>query len=1285
VSAFTTGGLAAWWKLDETAGREVVDSSDNHHDGVLNGNPIRQPQGGKRGGAVQFDGVRDFIDTGWADNLATWTVGVWVKGKSAPTRAQPPNGLVHREYNFQINWDHYKPEFRGAAAVRIGIAWHPVSFGNLDGGIWYHLVATFDGESIKAYKDGVLVDEDSQAYGRPNVEAATLKLGRHAVDQGYFAGTIDDVCIFSYALSVDEVKALYSGTTPTALTAPPVASDAKIVLAPLDTRARPVPPKRAKVPFDKLATANLNAWVKLQVLEQRVLVLETLKAFSDNWALARHKVVGLWSEKETLDYLQGRLKDKRSLPLRLHVFFLPELKNAAEDLRQKIFALAREAQVDTDTEIWMEPSVWVGSGESPFYLREGKIRTFYPGSLPRPDGGRRGLANGLVDPNDLEQHILWRLTMPKNLPLTFRIEYDEASSALARQVADTAKAVAKREGLTDLVGVTGALVEPVPESAFVGKWQALGNAAIQSVEFQPGGGFDVMMGEGSPVIKAGTRVKGTWVWTVREIMLDIGDPVLGRTGYPPYRYRATVNEDGNLIIERGEIYPQGSFMYTRPPQMIFRKVPPQSEPVKTRPESQSPTERTNPGETTGSLTRPPSRTQSTASLNAWVRLQVLEQRVVVLDALKPFTDYWPMARHKAVGAFSEKETLDYLQGRLKDKKSLPIRIHMYYQPETQSATEDLRRKIIALAREANADVDTEVRLEAITFTGSGESPFYVRAGKITTFYPQPVLRPDGGPQPLTSGLVDPDDLEQHILWRLTKPKNLPLIFRIEYDEASSTLAKQVADTAKAVAKRVGLVDLVSVAGTPVEPVPESAFLGKWQALGSGVIQSLDIQSAGVCRVTVGEGSEAIKPGTSVKGTWAWRVKEVLLDINDKIRGLPEMPSYVYRATVNAEGALVVERGEIWPQGSFMFTRPPWMIFRKVPSQSESVKPGLEPKPMPERTSLREATGITPPLSFAKLPVASLNARVSLQVLEQQVLVLDALKPLSEYWARARYTPVGLLSENEALDYVRGRLKDQRSLPLRIDICYRPETGDAAQRLHEKVAARARETNTDMQTDLRLQSVVDWAGSGVSTFFLREGKTRTFHPDPVRRPDGGPNLLVSGVVEANDLEQHMLWRLLHPGNVPLTFRIEYDDASSTLAKQVADTAKAVVKRVGLTELVGVTGVLVEPVPETVFLGRWQALTSGAIHTIEIQPRGVCLVTMDKGTQVIKAGANVPGMWLPTTKEIIVDIKDKVPDKAHYVYRAYVDTEGDLVVDRGVIYRQGSFHNSDLQPAVFRKVQ
>ena len=299
---------------------------------------------------------------------------------------------------------------------------------------------------------------------------------------------------------------------------------------------------KPRLAFDKLPTESLNAWLKLQVLEQQVLVLETLGGLSDNWNLARHKVVGVWSEKETLDYLQGRLKDGQSLPIRLHIFFLPELKDAAEGLRQKICALVREAHAEMDTEIRMELSTYVGSGESPFYLREGKVRTFYPMRMPRPDGGRRWLASGLVDPNDLEQHILWRLTMPKNVPLTFRIEYDDASSELARQVADTAKAVTKRVGLTELVNVAGILVEAVPESAFLGKWQALGSGVIQSIEIQPGGVCQVLVGEGSPVTKAGTSVRVAWVWTVREILFDINDPVLGRKGYPPYIYRASLNE-----------------------------------------------------------------------------------------------------------------------------------------------------------------------------------------------------------------------------------------------------------------------------------------------------------------------------------------------------------------------------------------------------------------------------------------------------------------------------------------------------------------------------------------------------------------------------------------------------------------------------------------------------------------------------------------------------------------------------------------------------------------------
>ena len=81
-----------------------------------------------------------------------------------------------------------------------------------------------------------------------------------------------------------------------------------------------------------------------------------------------------------------------------------------------------------------------------------------------------------------------------------------------------------------------------------------------------------IVGEGAPALKAGASVTGTWVWTAREIQLDINDPIPGTWEPLHYAYRASVNGEGNLVIARGEIYPQGSFMLTRPPQMIFKKV-----------------------------------------------------------------------------------------------------------------------------------------------------------------------------------------------------------------------------------------------------------------------------------------------------------------------------------------------------------------------------------------------------------------------------------------------------------------------------------------------------------------------------------------------------------------------------------------------------------------------------------------------------------------------------------------------------------------------------------------
>jgi len=343
------------------------------------------------------------------------------------------------------------------------------------------------------------------------------------------------------------------------------------------------------------------------------------------------------------------------------------------------------------------------------------------------------------------------------------------------------------------------------------------------------------------------------------------------------------------------------------------------------------------------------------------------------------------------------------------------------------------------------------------------------------------------------------------------------------------------------------------------------------------------------------------------------------------------------------------------------------------------KAELESKRTTELANLRELAGIVPKLPLAVQPIQTLNSYVSVQMIGERLYLLDCQKPFIDYWVVQRWKLAGWLSQKETLDHLRKRFEGENNLPMRIHVYYDPDTYDAARELRNKIISVAKDTNSQMDTEVRLEEIT-FVGSGNSTFYLRQGKITTFYTDAMKRPDGGAEPLDTGLVNPDDLEQHILWRLTKPKNVPLTFRIEYDQASASLAKQLASTAKAVVKRLGVGELAGVEMVRVEPVPETEFLGRWRGATRGDVQEIDVRPGGVCQVTMgdrfgkDKTPGAIKAGTTVSGTWLLTSDEIVVDIKDKTPHGGYYVYRGYFEEDGSLIVDKGIIYPQGSFHVS-----------
>lgn len=177
------------------------------------GDPQWQPAGGKFGGALHFDGEDDYVETNYSGNLPVWTVAAWINGDAEPA-SQGPSGPVHWQTNLQINWDHQDDNFRGAAGTMVQDTWYGASFGDLQANTWYHLVATYDGENLKAYKNGVLITKTTTALGSSSSESETLKLGRHSTYTGatnYFRGSVDDVRLYNYALPADDISAIYAG------------------------------------------------------------------------------------------------------------------------------------------------------------------------------------------------------------------------------------------------------------------------------------------------------------------------------------------------------------------------------------------------------------------------------------------------------------------------------------------------------------------------------------------------------------------------------------------------------------------------------------------------------------------------------------------------------------------------------------------------------------------------------------------------------------------------------------------------------------------------------------------------------------------------------------------------------------------------------------------------------------------------------------------------------------------------------------------------------------------
>jgi len=191
--------LVAHWALDETEGT-VASNSTSEKNGTLHGNPVWQPISGKVNGALQLDGIDDYVSTPFVLNPAdgAFSVFAWVKG-GAP-------GQVIISQTAGRNWLLAEPsggKLMTSLSAPAGRFVPPplVSESVITDGLWHRVGLVWDGANRVLYFDDTEVAKDTQAGLASSAGGLYIGAGKALEPGSFWSGLIDDVRIYNRAVT----------------------------------------------------------------------------------------------------------------------------------------------------------------------------------------------------------------------------------------------------------------------------------------------------------------------------------------------------------------------------------------------------------------------------------------------------------------------------------------------------------------------------------------------------------------------------------------------------------------------------------------------------------------------------------------------------------------------------------------------------------------------------------------------------------------------------------------------------------------------------------------------------------------------------------------------------------------------------------------------------------------------------------------------------------------------------------------------------------------------------
>jgi hypothetical protein len=236
-----------WWKFDEGVGDTTADSSGKGHPGEIQGAAWVDAGWNGLGWCLDFDGNDDRIELGVIDVPgAGITLAAWVN----PDSFNINDGRIiskAREWGENDHWWMLSTINQSFLRFRLKTQGQNTTTlianqGELQLGEWQHATASWDGTTMRLYRNAVEVAAVAKAGSAvatdPTIKAAIASQpkGAYATDplhaNKFFDGRIDEVRIYSSALAPAQLQELIQGQHPIAWKPNP-ADGAEGVLQPL--------------------------------------------------------------------------------------------------------------------------------------------------------------------------------------------------------------------------------------------------------------------------------------------------------------------------------------------------------------------------------------------------------------------------------------------------------------------------------------------------------------------------------------------------------------------------------------------------------------------------------------------------------------------------------------------------------------------------------------------------------------------------------------------------------------------------------------------------------------------------------------------------------------------------------------------------------------------------------------------------------------------------------------------------------------------------------------------